>query len=104
MWSFTLAGMESRLKTCVPIEPVHLQAEVVLMGSGSNPARGDAKRKGAADQGAEVFALLWELSSYREALPLSFHFFGDVSRVECLGGKFLWVCLWWRLVSRYAVS
>jgi hypothetical protein len=43
---------------------------------------GKLNQKGIRTKSAEVFALLWELSSYREGLQLSFHFFCDVSRLE----------------------
>jgi len=43
--------------------------------NGSNPAHGDARRKGASyPKRAEVFALLWELSNYRIGFGARFAF------------------------------
>ena len=54
--------------------------EVRAKTNGSNPAHGDAKRKGAATQCAEVFALLWELSNGWIGLLLGFHCLGRLGK------------------------
>ncbi len=60
------------MRTAIPGIQTFFTTRLVL-GYGSNPARGDAKRKGTATQRAEVFALLWGFArafGYPDALAL----------------------------------
>ena len=59
---------------CYPNRIVLQNSNYQRVTNGSNPAHGDAKRKGLATQRAEVFALLWELSNYRIGFGARFAF------------------------------